>query len=154
MKYNIILASLWMLSSCQSNVLYSDTINIPDASWEDAQKISFEFDVEDSTTLYQLVARLKHNTDYAYENLYVNIRTVYSNGKIVEDPLSLEMADKSGQWYGACSGNTCTLDIMLQEKILFLPSGHYQIVFEPYMRVAPIVGIQSIGLTVQRVSEE
>ena len=154
MRWSIILAGIWMLYSCQTDVLYTETIEIPNASWVDSQKLSFEFDVEDSTVLYQLVVNLKHSVEYAYENLYVNIRTVYPNGKIIEDPLSLEMADHAGRWFGQCNSKTCTLNIMLQEKALFRPKGHYQIIFEPYMREQPIKGIHSIGLSVERVESE
>ena len=94
-----------------------------------------------------------HNTDYASENAYILIGTQFPDGKYSKSQLSLEFADKTGQWRGACSGNACTLHIALQEGAFFNKTGKYVFSVQQFMRADTIKNIESISFKVSEAGK-
>ncbi len=137
--------------ACNSDLIFDETLEIPNASWSYDNPVSFEFEVTDTTKAYQVMLEVEHTGDFGYQNCYVQITTKFPNGEAKKQPVSLELAAQSGIWNGQCSGNTCTLEIPLQGKAKFKAPGKHSITIEQFMRVNPLSGVESIGLKIKQL---
>ena len=117
--------------------------------WSYADSLDFSFRIDDTLQLYDLWLEVEHAVDYPYQNLYTRIHTRFPSGQRLSEPLSLELADKVGRWYGDCSRNSCTLRIPIQQGAFFDQPGNYHITVEQYMRQDPVQGVRHVGFFVE-----
>lgn len=138
------------LSSCGPNYHFSESVDIPTENWTYDNAIDFEFQIEDTLQIYNLILVITHHQDYSYQNLYTQIGTYFPSGQDLTETLSLELADKTGKWQGNCSGKYCTVEIPIQEGAYFNAAGDYRIRLEQYMRKNPIAGIKNISFHIEK----
>jgi len=140
-----------LLTACNSDLIFDESKDIPNASWSYANPIPFEFEVKDTTKTYQVLLEMTHAGDFGFQNCYVQITTRFPNGEEKKQAVSLELAAQSGIWNGECSGNTCSLEIPLQAKAKFKQPGKHSITVEQFMRVDPLPGIKAISLKIKQL---
>mgnify|MGYP001804749188 CR=1 FL=1 len=80
---------------------------------------------------------------------YTMIHTTYPSGREVDSQISIELADKLGQWYGKCSGEECQLRVVLQQQTFFKEKGLHEIVFEQYTRKEALAGVKALAFSVE-----
>jgi gliding motility-associated lipoprotein GldH len=139
--------------ACNDNVYYKQSIDIEDAAWPYGKILDFEFEITDTSAYYDLVLDVKHDIDFTYENTYVKIKTLFPSGEEVTDQVSLQLADELDQWEGDCSGNSCTVSILLQNEVFFKEAGSYKLAIEQFNRVDPLEGIESMELKIISVEK-
>lgn len=137
-----------IIISCGPNYALNKTYDIDNNQWTYADSLRFEFEIKDTTAIYNLTLDVKHTTNYSFQNLYTNIHTQFPNGTRLSKPVSLELADKTGVWQGDCNSKTCTLEIPIQEGAYFNQPGKYVITVEQFMRDSIINGVKSITMKV------
>lgn len=140
---------LFMVSACGPTYILDETYEIDKSAWTYEDSLRFEFTIEDTLQLYDLVLEVKHETSYAFQNLYTKIHTQFPDDQRLSKSVSLELANQVGAWRGDCNAETCTVEIPIQQGAFFNQAGKYVITIEQYMRESPIVGIQSIALKVR-----
>lgn len=144
--YSIALVSmLALLTSCGEQPVYSEQSTI-DSPWILSDSIMFNMPAPDTMNGYGMVLKIKHTTDYPFENLYVKIGTTYPSGRYSANLLNVDLASKSGAWYGDCSGSTCLLSTTLRELFSFSEEGRYSISMAQYTRTEELTGIESLQL--------
>jgi gliding motility-associated lipoprotein GldH len=111
--------------------------------------MKFEFPVTDTNQLYDLHLIMKHGVDFGFQNFYVNIKTFFPGGEELEERVSLQLANKFGQWYGECGGESCTLDIPIQQSAYFNEPGTYRVEIEQYSRENPLRSIKEIAFALE-----
>lgn len=137
--------------SCRQSVVYEETFDIdPQQGWPYADSLTYAFSIADTQQIYNLYLEVDHLVDYPYQNLYINVRTVFPDGEDIAQVLSLELSDKQGFWQGDCNSKACNLRIPIQEGAYFNQFGDYRIVIEQYMRTDSLRGLQSIGLQLEK----
>jgi gliding motility-associated lipoprotein GldH len=117
-----------------------------DSGWTSEDRLTLDFDVPDSTSRYDLILKISHSTAYSWENLYIQVGNITPDKDTMMTPVSLELANKKGQWQGDCTSSTCKAEIVLQDHFFFSKPGSYTIWAEPYMRINPVPEIQSVSL--------
>lgn len=147
----IILLAGTVFSACSPGTLVKESQDVQDGVWTYADSLLFQVVIEDTSRLYDISLLVKHDKSYAYQNLYVKVHTRFPSGKILSPSVSLEVADKSGQWLGKCSGRACRVEIPIQQNAYFEEKGAYTFTLEQYMRVDSLPGIRSIGLHVRDI---
>ena len=148
------LAFLIFLSSCDSNILFEENHEISNQNWSHADTLNFKFGIADTTEVINLWLDVEHSVDYSFQNLYVQIFTKFPNGMRHQDLLSLELADKTGWWFGKCDSEMCRTSIMIQEHIYFPEEGDYEITLKQFMRVDPLEGVKNFGVRIERTGEK
>jgi len=134
-------------SACTGDrVIYEEVQEIENGQWFHGQSRNFNFEVPDTSLNYRLLLYLEYNTDYRWQNFYTEITTTFPGDSVKKDILSLELASKTGQWFGKCNSQSCSLTIPLQEEVRFNMAGNYSIAFDQYMRDEDVRGITAIGL--------
>lgn len=155
MKYFLPVIAIVIFNSCSSDkVIYDDIVEIDMEGWTYEQEIPFEFTVTDTVPDYRILLFLDFSTDYRWQNIYTRVETVFPNEAIIEDIVSLELASKTGQWFGDCNSTRCRVNIPLKETLRFRETGIYRINFQQHMRADWVKGINAIGLKLVQPASE
>ena len=138
-----------LLAGCKKDkIIYEKISEFPDAAWTYGNDLDFDFTLEDTTASYRILMYLEFETDYRWQNLYTRAVTTMPDGSVVVDDVSLELASKSGEWYGDCNSEVCELNIPLQNNVRTRDAGNYHVQFKQHMRNETVDGIRAIGLKV------
>ena len=129
-------------------LMFEKKIGIPEGSWSYEQDLGFDFVIEDTSLRYDLTLEVAHAGDYGFQNLYVQFHTSYPSIETKTQMVSLELANKTGIWNGACSGNSCVVEIPLQTNATFEEAGKHSISIEQFMRKNPLRGVESMRLKI------
>jgi len=135
---------------CDSH-LVDESKEIPNNIWTYENGLDFQFSVADTSKRYNLVLEIDHTTDYPFQNLYLKIVTTYPNGKSVDDILSVDLADKSGRWYGKCNSHNCKTTIDLQKNTFFKTPGKHTITFFQNTRKENLEGVSGLCFRISEV---
>ncbi len=147
--FTCLLLLFLFLTSCGESYIYDKTHELEEGAWTYENTLDYSFDIADTTKIYNLLLAIEHSRDYAYQNCYFKIYTKFPSGEQVEQLLSLDFADKIGQWYGSCRSNSCSLLVDLQKGAFFNASGKHTIILEQYMRKNPLKGINSLSIKLE-----
>ncbi len=136
--------------ACGPDVVYQEEIELPATGWPYADSLTFTFPVTDTSGRYDLVLTVAHTEDFPYQNVYVHLTTHIPSGVLRSQPLSLQLADTFGDWYGDCSGGVCRADISLQEGTRFTEVGEHRLVVGQFSREAVLGEVTGMGFRVVR----
>jgi gliding motility-associated lipoprotein GldH len=135
--------------SCGPKVIFEEKAEINNGVWAKDQKLSYSFEVTDTLKKYDILLNVNSNKEYKYQNIYINIETIFPKGNKTVDLVSLEISKPNGEPFGKCSGDECTTPILLQEKVKFPSLGKYIINMYQYSRQQSIEGLNSGILLIQ-----
>ncbi|MEM6698565.1 MAG: gliding motility lipoprotein GldH [Bacteroidota bacterium] len=137
--------------ACNGNYIYEEKVEIPNSTWQYENPISYQFNIDDTEAKYNLYLDVTHSDQFASQNFYTMIHTTYPSGRKVDSQISIELADKLGQWYGKCGGEKCELRIVLQQQTFFKEKGFHEIVFEQYTRKEALTGMSALAFSIEKV---
>lgn len=144
---------LIFISSCDSNRVFEDNIDIPDYAWDVKNKISFEVNIDDTAALHNLYVNVRHASHYPYANLYIFIAIKFPNGEFAKDTLECVLSDESGQWKGDGAGDIWDNQILWKPNVKFPMAGKYTFEYEHAMRIEQVPFIMDVGLRVEKVEK-
>jgi gliding motility-associated lipoprotein GldH len=131
------------------NAIYEKSHKIPNNIWLYNQNVSFNFEINDTSQLYDIVLYVSHNADFEYQNFYTLLKVdAPAQEKSRIDTISIELSDAVGAWHGKCSGNYCETPITFISQTAFAKTGKYTLQFEQFSRQDSLSGIQSLRLVV------
>lgn len=143
--------ALLTLSSCNSDVIFDEDYSIPAYGWAYSEQAAFEFEIDDTTALYRMAVDIDHTSDYPFQNIYLRIHSVFPNDTINVIQHSVELQEPNGQWIGGCSGEDCSVRVILSENMYFNQTGLHKISFEQFTRRDSIKGIEKWGLILEKM---
>ncbi|TVQ41867.1 MAG: gliding motility lipoprotein GldH [Saprospirales bacterium] len=144
----IFFALIIIFSSCGERTYFSNTVEFEDGKWTYEDLFENSFSIADTSASYHLILDMVHDRDYPFQNVYMNITTHFPVDTAVTDLLSIDMADRFGQWHGNCRGDICNLRVFLQQNISFKEPGDYTVVFEQYTRREELNGIYELNFRI------
>ncbi len=136
--------------SCTDSVLYQSEVSLPGSGWSYDQPASFEFEIKDTSQQVNMLLNVSHSDAYQWQNLYLKLYTDFPGDRKDTQILSVELADKTGRWYGERSGTTITAPILLQDHIRFELPGTYRLRIEQNMRVNPVPDVSGLELVLEK----
>lgn len=155
LRYGLILLIGILLSSCSDrNVVYDESVVIPNASWDNQELPYFDFAVEDSLSNYNFYFNIRHLENYRYSNFYMFLHTTFPNGNMTHDTIECILSYPDGQWIGDGSGSMRSLKILLNNNLRFPLKGNYHFEIEQAMREDVLEGITDVGLCFERVGND
>jgi len=134
-------------------MLVEEKWEFPNDQWIAGDVKSISLHANDTLQKFKLDIRLKHDTDYSFQNLYIRTKTKYPSSKEVFSVTSLELANANGSWSGDCNKGTCRIELPLQQKFSFPEPGDYTWSIEPYMRTDTLSGIKSLTVSCQKAAK-
>ncbi|THH41842.1 gliding motility lipoprotein GldH [Neolewinella litorea] len=146
----ILILTIALLTGCGPDITYQEEKVLGPGGWAYADSASFVFPVTDTAARYDMVLTVTHGTDFPYQNFYTRLTTHLPDGTVLNQPLSLQLADNYGKWYGDCGAEECTIDISLQEGTRFIQPGEHRLVVAQFSREDPLAAVTGIGFRLVR----
>ena len=91
--------------------------------------------------------------DYPFNNIYFNLRVGTPGGQVNDLPLSFQLMDAEGNWYGESSGEEVKLNFDLGNMLVLNQLGEYSFKLYHYMREDNICGLKKAGITLKAAEE-
>lgn len=139
-----------VMSSCNQNTVFSKYITIPEEGWDKSNKLEFEVDIKDNTTLNSVFLTVRHADAYPFSNLYLFLKTKYPDGKYSVDTLECILANEKGEWIGDGAGDIFDNKIPIKKNMIFPQVGKYTFTFEQGMRNNPLPLIMDFGMVIEK----
>lgn len=147
----LLLILAFTLNSCDRNKVFEDYIKIENGIWSQENKINFEFEIEDTSSLHNVLLNVRHASVYKYNNLWLFIKSSSPSGTINIDTVECILADNENRWIGDGMGDIWDVQIPWKSNIRFANKGIYRIQIEQAMRIQNLPGIMDIGLRVEKI---
>lgn len=135
--------------NCDNGVLFQKSNSIKGKEWSYADPQIYTFEVNDTSTKYDLLLDIHHDRLFPFQNLYLDIMTHFPTDTTTDQQLSLQLMAPNGKWIGTCKGNDCIFEVIMQEGFVFTELGEYKIEINQWSRQETLPGISAIGLYVQ-----
>jgi gliding motility-associated lipoprotein GldH len=145
-------ALMLLLVSCDPARVYEQNIDIPNSNWQIENAPVFEFEIQDTTKVYDIYFNVRYNLQYDFYNLYLRHQLVAPDSSEVSSKLHeiMLMDSKTGKPLGKGSSDTFDLQALALTDVKFNKAGKYSLKLTQYMRRDPLPHILAIGI---RVSE-
>ena len=152
-KYSsgLILISLLLLSSCNSNVIFSDSKVMKEKTWDLTDIPSFKVKITDTINSNNVIFTIRTGSSYPFRNIYLFVTTTSPDGKSITDTLQYNIADEKGNWLGKGFGDIHELNLTYKSNVYFPVKGIYQFNIQHGMRIENLKGVYDIGLRVEKI---
>jgi gliding motility-associated lipoprotein GldH len=135
--------------ACSDEYVFQDHKVIPNEKWKADNDLTFVLTISDTTTSYRLGFTIRYNDKYAYQNLYMFLKTTLPNGKQVIDTVSCDLFEQDGNPLG--KGNRIKERSVIYGTLNFPMVGKYTMKVIHAMRKDTLDGINSIGMFLSEV---
>jgi gliding motility-associated lipoprotein GldH len=153
-QLSVFLFPLLLLTACTPIDLYERVAAIPGQAWQSSYKPSFTFDIQDTAADYRLFLILRHNNQYNYNNIWLNVYRKKPDGTVSKVPYELQLATNERGWLAEGMDDLYEHRIPLtppaNDSFYFNRSGAYTFTIEQIMREDPLLSILNVGLRIER----
>ena len=149
-KILYIVIAFFCIAGCQSpNNFYQKTISLSNG-WQADSAVAFNIPVKSPKENYDIFMVIRNNNEYPFSNIYFFTEFTSPNGKKMIDTLEYQLAYPDGEWIGSGMGGIKENTLVYKEKISLKDTGTYQLKIKQAMRENPLIGIEDIGLIVEK----
>jgi len=149
--FSALIAVNLLLYSCNGEEIYFQKFQkIEDVSWNAKDPKFFDFDIVDTTKLYEFYFNLRNNNDYGYGNMFVFWSLQSPDGRTKTDTAQFILAKPNGQWLGKSASGTVIENSMYFLKTKLPTRGIYSLVFTQGMREENLEGVKDVGLKIMK----
>jgi gliding motility-associated lipoprotein GldH len=151
-SFYILLLSLFILSSCDTNTILKDNYDIPDAKWLIKDSPAFDFEITDIQATYNVFYNVRNNRNYLYHNLYLTHYLTAPDGKVIHQHLDeIILFDQvTGKPSGEGLGDIYDHKVLAFKDFKFPFKGKYKIKISQYMRQNPLLDVVSAGFSIEK----
>jgi len=143
-----------IFSSCKGEDIYFQKYEtIESSSWNKEEVKVFDFDIVDTTKLYEFYLNLRNNNEYGYGNIFVFWTLQSPDGRTKTDTAQFILAKPNGQWLGKSASGTVIENSMYFLKTKLPTRGTYSFEFVQGMRDENLEGIKDVGLKIKKKDE-
>ncbi len=151
--YLIACLTLWLFS-CDTSRVYDKNLQIAEKGWHYDEPLTFTVSIQDTTESYNLFINVRHTDMYAYNNLLMQLRTIFPDSTQQNDNLNVVLSENSGRWTGSCVDNVCYNSVLIRPAFTFPQSGTYTFILTQDMRVNPVTEIMDVGVRIEKFGVE
>ena len=139
------------LFSCDTAKIYENNITVSEQGWRSAEPAMFEVEITDTETPCNVYINVRNNNNYKYMDLWLFVDIYSPLGYIERDTIKIMLADHRGKWLGHGLGSKYDSRIFLRRNFRFPVTGKYIFKYEQGMRDEPLLGIDDVGLRVEKI---
>ncbi len=147
------LASVLVLSSCESNSVFEGNQPVNPQGWKAFDPVHFEFETNDTIKLHNFYLNVRNREDYAYSNLFFFVEMEFPNGKKSVDTVECLLANEQGQWLGEPTANIFSHEFLYQRAKQFPLGGRYKVDIRQGMRPDELKGLTDVGFKLTHTTQ-
>jgi gliding motility-associated lipoprotein GldH len=146
-----VLAILALSCIHSKNVVFTDSVVMPNSTWSLTNNPDFRIAVNDSTTRTNIFFNIRTGSKYPFRNIWLFVTATSPNGKTsITDTLQYDLADEKGRWYGKGFGDIHELKLPYRQNVFFPVKGTYNFKIQHGMRTEDLPGVYDIGIRVEK----
>ncbi len=142
-----------LLSSCNNNVVYTDSVAMPGRTWELMNIAKFKVPVKDTVNSNNVIFTIRTGSSYPFRNIYLFVKTTSPDGKSITDTLEYFLADERGKWYGRGFGDIHEMNLPYKSNVYFPLKGTYHFSIQHGMRIGNLKGVYDFGLRIEKTTK-
>ena len=142
--------SLLLLVCCNTKTESSYNVFEED-SWHADSIITLNHDVVDSITKHNLYLKIRHTTDFEYQNIFL-----FVDFQEKRDTVEVTLSEKNGKWLGSGFGDIKEVEYCFAKEIIFNSKKTSNVTVEQAMRYGdqPVItnlkGIIALGINIKK----
>ena len=139
--------------SCGKIDLYEKQVQIPAQKWFYNDVPEFNFQIEDTTSLYNIYVVLRHTDLYGFNNVWLRIGSQAPGDSMSYQNLNIRLASGSS-WKGTGMDDIYEIREMISPgPVSFNKTGDYHFKIAQIMRENPLRYILNVGLRVEKIPD-
>jgi gliding motility-associated lipoprotein GldH len=138
-------------SACNKNVLFTDSVRMPEKEWTLENVPVFTTPISDTISANNLYFTIRTSSSYPFRNIYLFVTTTSPAGKTITDTLQYILADEKGKWYGKGVGDIHELNLPFKTNVCFNSKGIYSFKIQHGMRNETLKGFYDLGLRIEKI---
>lgn len=146
MRYVLVVLS-FLIVSCGPTPLFEQSFAFEEAVWSYNDPKTMSFTAPDTVKQYDLILDVIHDEAYAYENLYIQLQTIFPDGSDITDKVSIPFLGDDGFWVGKGSEQK-RIRVYLQQALKFREAGEHSIVLNQFSRDEELEHIHALSLAI------
>jgi gliding motility-associated lipoprotein GldH len=148
-----IILVLFLLAGCSETGLYEKVYFMKGNAWSSQEQPSFEFEVKDTASKYQLYFLIRHADAYEYNNVWISLKSQLPGDSIIrKERFDIPLADQN-EWLGSGMDDIFDHRVLLyREPVKFSKTGLYKVDIGHEMRVEPLEPVFNVGLRIEKVN--
>lgn len=151
-SYSIwILLSVFCLSACHYPGYYEKSVRIKNLQWPSSQRATFDFDIQDTGSTYNIYIVFRHLDAYHYNNVWMDITTMAPKDTAITQKLNLKLGDNK-KWLGSIADDIVDHRILITRNPITLRAGHYTFILHNAMREDPLLNVLNVGIRVAKAT--
>jgi gliding motility-associated lipoprotein GldH len=148
----LLAALLYQLTSCNSNVVFTDFKVMDNSTWDLLDPASFAVQVDDTLHSNKVFFTIRTGSDYPFRNIWLFVTTASPEGKVIGDTLQYYLIDDKGKRFGKGFGDIREVSLPYKSNVYFPLKGTYRFTVQHGMRTGELKGIYDVGLRVETIS--
>lgn len=149
---SVILLMVFIIYACGKNILYTDSVTIPENNWNISNVPEFIYGSSDTLTKTNVSFTIRTGSDYPFRNIFLFVTTTSPDGISITDTLEYELADERGNWYGKGPGDIHELNLPYRSNVFFPLKGDYIFRIQHGMREKDLKGIYDFGIKIEKLN--
>jgi gliding motility-associated lipoprotein GldH len=155
LKKNLLLLISYFLflNSCIPTLdVFEKDVVIPKQQWQSSFKPQIDFNIDDTTSLYNIYLVLRHADAYNYNNIWIKA-SVQQPGDVNarSQQYNVTLATNEKGWLGSGMDDIYEQRILIQPQTKFARSGDYHFTLEQIMREDPLMHVLGAGLRIEKI---
>jgi len=139
--------------SCSRNVVFTDTVVMPDNIWKLTNIPEFRVPVTDTLSKTNVWFTIRTGSGYPFRNIWLFVTTSSPDGKDITDTLQYNLADGKGNWYGKGTGDIHEIKLPYRTNVFFPRTGIYTFNIQHGMRIGDLKGVYDLGMRIEKISK-
>ena len=150
MRTLVLIGTIVIFNSCDNSIVFEEYKSFENQIWSADSSVFFNYSISDTICSHQFVIKVRHTTNYEFQNLFLFIKTE----KI--DTLELLLANKEGEWLGKGIGDVREVEFMYRKNKEPTKKGDFTFEIKQAMRygelekIQHLNNIQAIGVSIQK----
>lgn len=143
-----------LVVSCTNNDVFFRYKTVAASGWNKDSLYTFDIPIKDISASYNIYVNIRNRGEYPYQNLWLFLNKINPDSLQTNDSIECYLADGRGKWLGKGIGSIMEMPVLYQQNVRFNNAGiyHYKIVHG--MRDSILMGINDIGMRVEKVDSK
>lgn len=141
----MLIISLCAYSCSVAHNDFSQYHNLPSEGWAYSDTLTFLTEIPDTTASGRLVMSIRHDNEYPYSNLWIEVTTMRHDSSVKTDTINFLLANQYGRWYGQGFGASYQISDTLPSIMTLTDSMPIKV--RHIMRIDTVRNIEQLGVS-------